>query len=657
VINASGLNDQVVTVSPGAAASLRDLTITGGHAPDGSTGVVGHPVLNNNGTDGGTGGSGGDGGGIANSGTLTLDDVTITGNRAGNGGAGGAGGDGPADFVHHGGTGGTGGSGGRGGGIYNGGTLTVIDSTISGNHAGAGGTGGLGGFPLSQVGHYAGQGGNGGVGGDGGGIASAGSGNQLTVIASTISGNFAGNSGAGGNGAPAPDTIGNYKGGNAGNGANGSLGGGMSDLGSAISLSNSTITGNRAGDGGASGSPGIGFPASLDNLGGPGTYGAGGNGGGLRIANPDNATVADDTIAGNVAPAPQFETPGQGAGIWVQSPVSLRNTLVASNGPGQNCGTNSGPVGTAFLNGGHNLSFGDASCPASFATGDPKLGPLRDNGGPTHTMALAQDSAAVDQVPPSGAGCPPTDQRGAQRPGRGACDIGAYELTPPVVANVSASSITTTGATLAGNVTADATTASVHFEFGTTAAYGSTVSLPNLAGFVGQPVSTVLTGLLRNTMYHFRLVAGSPDGTTRSSDQTFKTTGAPPPPPQTPILTKLKLRPAKFRTPLRHGRAKGRTGTTISYTDSAQATTTLTILRAQTGVRKHGRCARRTRHSHGARCTMLSRTLSFTHHDVRGSNSIRFNRHLAPGSYVLQARPVANGKAGQMVSVAFAILR
>jgi hypothetical protein len=659
VIDASGLNDQVVTVSPGASASLRDLTITGGHAPAGLAGATGQPVLNNNGTNGGTGGAGGNGGGIANSGTLTLDNVTVTGNRAGNGGRGGDGGAGPEDFVHHGGTGGTGGPGGSGGGIYNNGVLTVIDSTISGNHGGDGGDGGLGGPPGTPSGYQGGQGGAGGAGGDGGGIASVGSGNSLTLIGTTVNGNFAGNSGAGGNGGPAPDMIGTYHGGNAGNGANGASGGGVSDVGGAISVSNSTITANAAGDGGASGTPGIGWPLSPDYLGGPGMYGAGGNGGGLRIANPDSALVANDTIAGNVAPAPPFETPGQGAGIWAQSPVTLRNALVASNGPGQNCGTNGGSVDTAFVNGGHNLSFGDTSCPASFATGDPKLKTLQDNGGPTQTMALSSDSAAVDQVPASGAGCPPTDQRGAQRPGGGACDIGAYELTPPVVANVSASSISTSGATLTGDVTADATDATAHFEFGTTTGYGSTVQLPDLAGFVGQPVSTTLTGLLRNTTYHFRLVASSPDGTTASSDQTFTTAGAPAPPqgPQTPILTKLKLRPAKFRTPPRHGRAEGKTGTTISYTDSATATTTLTFLRARAGVRQHGRCARRTGRSHGPRCRVLSRTLSFTHDDARGSNSIRFDRHLSPGRYVLRARPVANGKVGLTVSAVFAILR
>jgi hypothetical protein len=69
-------------------------------------------------------------------------------------------------------------------------------------------------------------------------------------------------------------------------------------------------------------------------------------------------------------------------------------------------------------------------------TADPKLGPLRDNGGPTATMALAAGSPAVDVGSAFGLA---TDQRGASRPsdvesirnaGDGS-DIGAYEVQAP----------------------------------------------------------------------------------------------------------------------------------------------------------------------------------------------------------------------------------
>jgi hypothetical protein len=47
-------------------------------------------------------------------------------------------------------------------------------------------------------------------------------------------------------------------------------------------------------------------------------------------------------------------------------------------------------------------------------------------------MKLGTVSAARDQVPTSGAGCPSRDQRGFARPGGSLCDIGAVESQPPV---------------------------------------------------------------------------------------------------------------------------------------------------------------------------------------------------------------------------------
>jgi hypothetical protein len=66
-------------------------------------------------------------------------------------------------------------------------------------------------------------------------------------------------------------------------------------------------------------------------------------------------------------------------------------------------------------------------------TGDPVLGPLADNGGPTLTMALLPGSPAIDAVPVehcTDADGEPllVDQRGTPRPQGAACDIGAFEL-------------------------------------------------------------------------------------------------------------------------------------------------------------------------------------------------------------------------------------
>ena len=94
-------------------------------------------------------------------------------------------------------------------------------------------------------------------------------------------------------------------------------------------------------------------------------------------------------------------------------------------------------VGT-FLNRGWNIDSG-ATCGFSTIDGslsntDPRLGPLANNGGHTLTMALEPGSPAVDAVNfISLVPCPPTDQRGVNRPQDGdgdgvpRCDIGAFE--------------------------------------------------------------------------------------------------------------------------------------------------------------------------------------------------------------------------------------
>src|SRR5262249_12304601 len=85
---------------------------------------------------------------------------------------------------------------------------------------------------------------------------------------------------------------------------------------------------------------------------------------------------------------------------------------------------------------------GDGSCSPA-VSGDPKLGPLQNNGGPTFTHALLPTSPAIDEgddsvVDPMGTYKLTTDQRGTGFP-RKICahvDIGAYEFmaaTPPTV--------------------------------------------------------------------------------------------------------------------------------------------------------------------------------------------------------------------------------
>jgi len=74
--------------------------------------------------------------------------------------------------------------------------------------------------------------------------------------------------------------------------------------------------------------------------------------------------------------------------------------------------------------------FGDASCNGT-ADGDPMLGSLADNGGPTRTRALLAGSPAIDAGNSTICADPlidNLDQRGIARPAD-ACVLGAFERT------------------------------------------------------------------------------------------------------------------------------------------------------------------------------------------------------------------------------------
>jgi CSLREA domain-containing protein len=110
-IDAQSANARALEIAAGANVKLTDLTLTGGHAPDGAIGTA-----SLNASPGGEGGTGANGGAVLNAGTLTLSDVAITGSAAGDGGAGG---NGSSSTSSSGTAGGPGGAGGEGGAIYN----------------------------------------------------------------------------------------------------------------------------------------------------------------------------------------------------------------------------------------------------------------------------------------------------------------------------------------------------------------------------------------------------------------------------------------------------------------------------------------------------------------------------------------------------------
>jgi hypothetical protein len=100
------------------------------------------------------------------------------------------------------------------------------------------------------------------------------------------------------------------------------------------------------------------------------------------------------------------------------------NTIV-SGGAGAACGGSIAGIPRGTFS--RNLAD-DATCQLTGTEGvqnvDPRLGVLKNNGGPTDTRALGAGSPAINAADPSLCGSP--DQRGAAPVG--VCDIGAFEF-------------------------------------------------------------------------------------------------------------------------------------------------------------------------------------------------------------------------------------
>lgn len=233
-------------------------------------------------------------------------------------------------------------------------------------------------------------------------------------------------------------------------------GGGIENRG-VLEVVDSTISDNRAreGDGAGISMNGAdsllldGSTVSGNTAGGPEQ---GGDGAGVYApASITVSTVVNSTISGNVARGES----AQGGGFYVRGEISLTNATVAFNDAsgdlsggihaitgadvnllntivaqnrGQAGSQNCGGDALAFDTLGNNLENRDTcqlSAPDDLPDAQPRLGELDRNGGPTRTHALRAGSDAINAG--NLIGCPPTDQRGVQRPRGPACDIGAFE--------------------------------------------------------------------------------------------------------------------------------------------------------------------------------------------------------------------------------------
>lgn len=314
--------------------------------------------------------------GIYNESILNMNNCTLTNNRAGD----------SAGAIHNTDTG----------------TVTIMNSTISGNETRDSGGGAIdndGGMTITGSvvsGNVAFQ--------RGGAIQTSGT---LTVIETTLSDNSTkdfSHSGSWGGGAilnRGTLTVRDCS--LSGNSSSNGIGGGILNYSGSTEVTNTTVSGNGGYFGGG---------------------GLGSSGGSL--------TVLNSTITGNQKYYLPFNA-GGGGGIRIDGGTAiLRNTIVAANSYGGDCDN------FATLNAEFSLISEGMSCVngtnINNLTGDPQLGPLADNGGPTLTHALPIESIAVN----AGSNAlvrvtVTTDQRGSGYPRitAGKVDIGAYEVGCP----------------------------------------------------------------------------------------------------------------------------------------------------------------------------------------------------------------------------------
>lgn len=299
-------------------------------------------------------------------------------------------------------------SGGHGGGIYNSGTLTVNGCVIANNTTGD-------------------ATGDNNSGGDGAGIYNLGT---LTVTNSQLNNNVTGFLDANYVGARFGSGGGIYSSnfvnvsGTTFKGNSGGVGGGLENRGATAIISGCTFDSNVA-EVGAGVSNYFAGGVTITNS----TFynnSASDEGGGIWSDGP--MTVNFCTIVHN-------NSVNLGGGLYVaESSFVVKNSILADNPSGGNCGVNVAPA-PAVTDGGYNIDDGN-TCGFSAANNsqpntDPKVDAngLRDHGGPTNTIALQADSPAIDAIDggTNGCGAISTDQRGISRPLNGKCDIGAYE--------------------------------------------------------------------------------------------------------------------------------------------------------------------------------------------------------------------------------------
>ena len=103
-------------------------------------------------------------------------------------------------------------------------------------------------------------------------------------------------------------------------------------------------------------------------------------------------------------------------------------------------------------------------------------------------------------------------------------------LLPPTTTTLAATSVTGASAILNGTINPNGLRTEVIFEYGLTSAYGTTIlGLPSeLVGNSSASVSQTISGLVGNSVYHYRVAGGNAMDDSKGVDLTFTTQNTPP---------------------------------------------------------------------------------------------------------------------------------
>ncbi|MBO1055424.1 MAG: hypothetical protein HEQ27_02390 [Dolichospermum sp. JUN01] len=247
------------------------------------------------------------------------------------------------------------------------------------------------------------------------------------------------------------------------NNEGGVYGGGISTVSGSVTLINTTVRGNSAGNGGGIRSNGTSVTLLNTTISG---NSANSRGGGIYASTNGVFNLINSTVTKNTAISTEYGNGG--GGIYsLSATVNLKNTIVAGNINSNAPDLLSSFLSSALFNGNNNNLIGNLTgAKGTVGTGtdivnpNPGLGPLQNNGGLTLTHALLSGSPAINAgnnslIPAdtedldadgNNSETIPFDNRGSgyTRIYDGTVDIGAFEFQPAPNLNLSINDVTLT---------------------------------------------------------------------------------------------------------------------------------------------------------------------------------------------------------------------